>query len=84
MAAKVDPESGTMVFPQLKNPFAHRGAVAKETCLEPPKPNSHLRLGLLVVNGLKPLRERQAAVFRLVSEEFEHPAIVAYKLHSGK
>lgn len=73
-----------MVFPQFKNSFADRGAVTEQSRFETPKAKSHLCLGLLVVNGLKPLRERHAAVFRLVSEEFEHETSVAYKLHSRK
>lgn len=84
MAAKIDPVTGAMVFPKFKNSFTCRGAVTEETCLEPPKANSHLRLGRLVVDGLKPLRERHAAVFRLVSKEFEHRASVAYKLQHRK
>jgi hypothetical protein len=73
-----------MVFAQFKNSLADRGAVTEQSCLEAPQADSHPRLDLLVVNGLKPLRERHMAIFRLVSEEFEHRASVAYKLHPHK
>ena len=73
-----------MVFPQFKNSFPDRCAVTEQPGLEAPQANTHSCLSWLVLNGSKPIRERLTAVFRLVSEEFEHPRSVAYKLHARK
>lgn len=73
-----------MVLPQFKNSVADGSAVTEKSGFKAPQTNTQLRLSLLVEDGLKPLRKRFTAVFRLISEEFEHDWSVAYKLHPHK
>lgn len=78
--AKVDPMSGTGVFPQLQDAFSHRFAVSEYPCLKTFQANSHLCLRLFIPQGLEPLGDGFVTAWRLVSEDLEHDGNVAYKL----
>lgn len=84
MRTEADPRPGTEVLPQLQNTLAHRLAISKDSGLQTFQADSHLCLRLLVPQGVKPISGGFFANRRLVSENFDHVANVAYKLLRSK
>jgi len=84
MATEVDSGPGALALAKLEHAFSDRLAVAEKPRFEPTQPDAQPGLRRLVLNGLQPFGERLCAVLRLISENFEHGEIVAYKLLTGK
>lgn len=84
MPPEIDPIPGTQVLPQFQNTFSYRLAISEYSCLQTLQSDSHLRLRLLVSQGLQPVGDGFIAICCLVSEDFDHVANVAYKLLPGK
>lgn len=72
MAAEVDPIAGAHMLSQLQNAIADRFTVAEQARLKSSQANANPGLDLLVPNRSKPFGERLAAIFSLISENFEH------------
>jgi hypothetical protein len=56
---------------------ANRFAVAKIAGLHLPQANSDASLRCFVTQGVQPFRKRFAAIFALVTKDFDHTPVVA-------
>jgi len=82
MSPQIDPISCAEVLSQFQDAVTYRFAITKISRLNPLQPNPDLGLRSLVTERLKPLSDWLMAIDHLVSKNFDHGRIVAYKLHA--